>query len=247
MSEFTYNKLVYELKELRSRVTNKPILYYRIKDKYKPIEDLYIDITTNLNVYILADKFTAITTDILAIYRTITSMMRHFDICPINYLYFGGVKTNLFILHKYWVRNLSYIIEDRVYLDENVFMKGNVFARKQIFHRQYDIDDILAEMKTKFTYKNSIVYINNLKSKIDNFSEHIGNSISDNRINAYLFKVNELINDYIKEHDYVFKTRAATVIQRAFRKYRYNPKYHFCERVQMNNMREIYNEFNMQL
>ena len=59
-------------------------------------------------------------------------------------------------------------------------------------------------MKTKFTYKNSIVYINNLKSKIDNFSEHIGNSISDNRINAYLFKVNVLINDYIKEHDYVF-------------------------------------------
>tara|TARA_Y100000748_G_C15493104_1_gene487222 strand:- start:1861 stop:2601 length:741 start_codon:yes stop_codon:yes gene_type:complete len=244
MNDFTYNKLVYEQKELKPQLTNKPILYYSIKDKYKPIETLYIDITKNMNIYVLADKFNSITSDILAIYRTINIMMSHFDICPIEYVCFDSVKIILFMIHKFWVCNLSYIIEDRICLDEEFFLRGNVFAKKQIFHHQYDTDAILKKMKTEFTYENSIGYINNLKTKLDEFSDDLEDYVKDNRINTYLFKINEYINDYIKEYKFVYQTRAARVIQRAFRKYRYDPQYRFCERVQMNNMREIYNEFN---
>jgi len=247
MSEFTYNKLVYKHKEYFHQVTNKQITYYRIKNKYKPIEDLYDEISTNLNIYILANKFNSITADILAVYRTITNMMNHFDICPINNVCFDSVKIILFIIQKYWVNKLSYIIEDRLCLDQDFFLKGNVFAKKQIFHNQCEIGDILKEMKTKFTYANSIEYINNIKLKIEHFSEHLKNYVIDNRINAYIFKVNACIAEYIKEHQYIYQTRAAKVIQRAFRKYRYDPQYSFCKRVQTNNLVEIYNEFNMQL
>ena len=35
------------------------------------------------------------------------------------------------------------------------------------------------------------------------------------------------------------KKRAAKIIQKAFRKYRYNPKFPFCKRVQINNLKKI--------
>ena len=247
MSEFTYNKLVYKQKVRYLDNYLKQITYYRIKNKYKPIEDLYDEISTNLNIYILANKFNSIAADILAVYRTITNMMNHFDICPTDNVCFDSVKMILFMIQKYWVNKMSYIIEDRLCLDQDFFLKGNVFAKKQIFHRPYEYDDILEEMKTKFTYTNSIIYIKNIKLKIENFSKHLGKYVIDNRINAYIFKVNACIAEYIKEYDRVFQTRAAKVIQRAFRKYRYDPQYSFCERVQTNNLVEIYNEFNMQL
>lgn len=244
MREFAYNKLVYDRKEIISQVTNKSITFHRIKDKYKPIEDLYDEISSNLNIYILADKFNSVTRDILAIYRNINIMMSHFDICPINYLFFDSVKIIMFMIHNFWVCKLSYIIEDRVCLDEEFFMKGNVFAKKQIFHRRDDIIDILNDLKTNFTYENSIKYIENMKSKIDDFSKHLENYVKDNRIDAYILKINEYIDEYVKEYQETFHNRAAKVIQRAFRKYRYDPQYRFCERVQNNNMNEIYNEFN---
>lgn len=244
MKEFTYNKLVYDRKDIISKVTNKPITFYRIKDIYKPIEDLYDEISSNLNIYILANKFNSITRDILAIYRNINIMMSHFDICPINYLFFDSVKIILFMIHNYWVCKMSYIIEDRVCLDEEFFMKGNVFAKKQIFHRHDDINTILEDLQTNFTYENSLNYINNIKNKLDDFSIHLENYVKDNRIDAYILKINEYIQEYIKEHQHTFQTRAAIVIQKAFRKYRYDPQYSFCKRVQINNMCEIYNEFN---
>ena len=101
-------------------------------------------------------------------------------------------------------------------------------------------------MKKKFTYQNSIEYINIIKDKIDVFSKDLENYINDNRINTYILKIYEYIDEYIKEHKYTFETRAARVIQNAFRKYRYNPDYSFCVRVQTNNMKEIYNEFNIE-
>ena len=167
-------------------------------------------------------------------------MMNHFDICPINNVCFDSVKIILFIIQKHWVSKMSYIIEDRLC----VGWGRNVFAKKQIFHRPYEYHDILEEMKTKFTYANSIEYINNIKLKIEHFSEHLKNYVIDNRINAYIFKVNACIAEYIKEHQYIYQTRAVKVIQRSFRKYRYDPQYSFCKRVQTNNLVEIYNEFN---
>ena len=99
-------------------------------------------------------------------------------------------------------------------------------------------------MKKSFTYKNSIIYINDIKTKIHDFTIQLNAYSNDNRIGHYLFKVNNYIDEYIKEYNYIFQTKSAKVIQRAFRKYRYDPKYPFCERVQMNNLTEIYNEFN---
>ena len=133
MVKFTYNKLVYNSKTRISKITNKPIIQHFIKEKYRCIEDLYDELSNNLNIYILANKFSCITTDILAIYRTINLMMCHFDVCPIDYVCFDSVKVILFMIYNYWVSKMSYIIEDRICIDEEYFLKGNVFAKKQIF------------------------------------------------------------------------------------------------------------------
>lgn len=246
MNYFTYNKLVYELREINSQVTNEKIVYYRVKDKFKPIEDLYDDLTTNLNIYILAEKYNSIKCDILVVYRIINCVIEHLDTCPDNYMIFETIRTIFYMIHKFWVCYLSFIIEDRLCLDEEFFLKGNIFAKKQIFHRENNIDNEVKIMKKNFTYKNSIEYISKIKTKINDFSDHLAKYVNDNRINNYITKSIEYLNEYITEHKFAFETRAAIVIQRAFRKYRYDPKYTFCERIQANNLLEIYNEFNME-
>ena len=148
------------------------------------------------------------------------------------------------MMHKFWISKLSYIIEDQICIDDEFFLKGNSYKKKKIFHNYFlSYEDEIFLRKT-FTYKNSIIYINELKTRIEVFCDLLSSYIKDNRVDHYIFKVNDYINEYIKEYNYVFEKKAATVIQRAFRKYRYDPKCSFCERVQLNNLKEIYNEFN---
>ena len=38
-----------------------------------------------------------------------------------------------------------------------------------------------------------------MKSKIDDFSKHLEKYVKDNRIDTYILKINEYIDEYIKE------------------------------------------------
>ena len=66
-----YTKLIYEEKNSERQTTNNKIQYYIIKQKYKPIEELYDNITTNLHIYKIAEKYNSIAIDILAIYKNV--------------------------------------------------------------------------------------------------------------------------------------------------------------------------------
>ena len=50
-------------------------------------------------------------------------------------------------------------------------------------------------------------------------------------------------NKFIKEKEIIFnklkQKQAASIIQKNFRKFRYDPKYPFCKRVLLNNLKDI--------
>ena len=52
-------------KNIFHKKTGDKVHYFRIKTKYKHIEDLYDNISTNLNIYIIAEQFNSISTEIL--------------------------------------------------------------------------------------------------------------------------------------------------------------------------------------
>ena len=124
---FNHNKLVYDEKKYISQKTGDNVHYFRIKTKYKEIEDLYDNISTNLNTYIIAEQFNSISKDILKLYKGIVNLMEKFEICPYDYVCFDSVKLIIFMMNKYWINKLSYIIEDRICLDEEFFLKGVSF------------------------------------------------------------------------------------------------------------------------
>lgn len=243
---FKNNNLIYEKKYHNSVKTGNTVEYFRIKPKYKKLEELYDNISSNLNTYFIAEQFNSISTDILKLYGGVTNLMEVFDVCPYDYVCFDSVKLIIFMIHKFWIGKLSYVIEDRICLDEEFYLKGNKFKRTKLFHNHYLTSEENSLLKKTFTYKNSIKYIDELKAKIAVFCELLSSYIKDNRVDYYVFKVNDYINEYVKEYNLVFRKNAAIVIQRAFKKYRYNPKYPFCSRIQSNNLRDIYNEFNIE-
>ena len=57
--------------------------------------------------------------------------MEKFEVCPYDYVCFDSVKLIIFMMHKFWISKLSYIIEDQICIDDEFFLKGNSYKKKK--------------------------------------------------------------------------------------------------------------------
>ena len=163
---FNYNNLVYDKKKYISQTTGNRHECFRIRSKYKSIEDLYDNISANLNIYIIAEQFNTISNSILFLYDGVSNLMRHLDMYPYDYVCFDSVKINIVIMRNIWIDKLSYIIENRICIDDEFFLRGNSYIKKNVFHNYaLTYEDKILLNKT-FTYNNSIIYVNEIKTKI---------------------------------------------------------------------------------
>lgn len=158
-------------------------------------------------------------------------------------------------INKWWIQIVNSILDDTFISSHNKYQLNNytynniVYSVDDIFTNLYN-DSLNSYEHTRdmamMTHSTYLKYLKVLKPKLDTFNEMV-HSIVGEKINTmysngiYYTVIYKMILDRIDGH---IKHMASLTIQKAYRKYRNDPKYKFYEQVLINNLAQLCVEFN---